>query len=91
MNRGRYLSIILFCFFFLIGAGDATVSTIIDAARVGSTTSDPTTDTTGRQYTSQPSGGQPSNPAGVIPPVNTTNPVQGAFDVFKKAGNFFGK
>lgn len=70
---------------------EATGSTIVSAKPVVTTTPAPTTGTTGRRYTSRPSGGQPSNPTGVVPPVNTTNPVQGVFDVFKKAGDFFGK
>ena len=43
---------------------------------------------TGRSYTSRP---PVQTPAGAIPSVNAPAPAQGVFDVFKKAGDFFGR
>jgi len=70
---------------------EATGSTLVSPKPAIPVAPAPDTSTTGRRYTSRPSGGQSVNPTGVVPPVNTTNPVQGVFDVFKKAGDFFGK
>lgn len=63
-----------------------TGSTLVSPKPVVPTLPRQETAASGRRGTSRPVG-QPGNPAAI----NTSNPVQGVFDVFKKAGDFFGK